>query len=222
MSEKETEGWEKRWLTRSYLASLSSLLPVLPCIYCCLCLSLPFLTHFLSHHRVAFVTKAARWAPPRAPTISRHSSAICHGADAESLMSWPCSALQPPLSLLPASSGHTGILAMVPLPRPIQVQRLPLSPSVICMYHLLSSERFHVLLLALFHTITATPISKLHLGDYIPGNPHPTLTSVSHMFLLLLRASTVSWFYLHHSPYLGGLIQLLLVGSPTSYCLLSA
>ena len=58
-SEKETEGWEKRWFTRSSLACPSSFLPVLPCIYSCLCLSLPFLTHYLSRNRVAFVTKAA-------------------------------------------------------------------------------------------------------------------------------------------------------------------
>ena len=71
---------------------------------------------------------------------------------------------------------------MVPLPRPIQAQWLPLSPLVICVYHLLSSEGFHVSLLALFHTITATPISKLRLSDYLPGNPHPTLPYISLLF----------------------------------------
>ena len=74
---------------------------------------------------------------------------------------------------------------MVPLPRPIQAQWLPLSALVIFMYHLLSSEGFHVSLLALFHTITATPISKLRLGDYLPGNPHPTMPYSSLLFSLI-------------------------------------
>lgn len=169
----------------------------------CPCLRTPLRSIFYPVNRVAFSTKAVYLSTFKDFHCLRMMFIYMLRGYTESLVSWSCLPRQPHLSPHPASAGHPGVLATVPLPCPVQVQWRAL------------------LLQWIAHaTSSAQKISFLsNLVQY--GNCHlffPKLVSTTNLRMhtlnwLLFPFSVLPWAAeltsFHQSPYHAVLIQVI-------------